>query len=349
MCWSKSGFDTNAPYAISVETLESKGVGHVVIASAGAFQQDPWRPSAASTKYSERHVLKSWQWMSPNESNSSSFFAVCATGYGGRAYVADALTVFKSGLSQQVCNPNNATAVTADCHCFGSGTGPSEPTAVDICTSGTCCWEDFRCRECSRLVPGSWLPTLTVLHCLLTSLGTALQLLVQVAESAHQRRRLILASGFAQCLGSCFILGPLAGGSTGLAVAWHVILGSLALGCCIFLMMWSWLRDDTQSAFVALQSGASLTLGWIAAGIGCVTDRITRPWSVGLVLGIFGLSLLYVAAAWNRKRAQPGVEHGQRIEIPRSDSQSSRLSRLPSEERVGSIHSSAMPLHPQGK
>ncbi|CAE7257284.1 unnamed protein product [Symbiodinium sp. CCMP2592] len=141
-----TGFEVNTLYSVSVETNEPGGVGHVIISSTGAFQQEPSRPSAACTMYAEKHSLRSWQWMSPTDANSSSFFAVCVTGYGGLAYVADALTVFRDGQPQEICSPSNSTAVLADCHCLAvdGDFGNSK-----ICSAGACCWEDLQCRHCS--------------------------------------------------------------------------------------------------------------------------------------------------------------------------------------------------------
>ena len=84
--------------------------------------------------------------MSPTAANSSSFYAVCVTGYGGLAYVADALTVFRDGQPQEICSPSNSSAVIADCHCLAvdGDFGNSK-----ICSAGACCWEDLQCRHCS--------------------------------------------------------------------------------------------------------------------------------------------------------------------------------------------------------
>jgi len=326
-----TGFAVNTLYSVSVETNEPGGVGHVIISSTGAFQQEPSRPSAACTMYKEKHSVRSWQWMSPTAANSSSFYAVCVTGYGGLAYVADALTVFRDGQPQEICSPSNSSAVIADCHCLAvdGDFGNSK-----ICSASACCWEDLQCRHCSggsrpapKPILASWG---ALLHCLLACFGVALQLIVHATEAAYKRQHLILASCVFQCVGAGFSFGPLANSSAnaGSLGEWHVALGSAAICCNIFLVIWSRVRDDTQSALALLQSGAILTLGWLAAGLGCLA-KAERPWralNYVLVLIFFFHSCVHATVVWNRKQrrfGQLGQEHGQQIEIPHSDSHSS--------------------------
>ncbi|CAE7681898.1 unnamed protein product, partial [Symbiodinium sp. CCMP2456] len=343
------GFEVNTLYSVSVETNEPGGVGHVIISSAGAFQEEPSRPSAACTMYSEKHSRRSWQWMSPTAANSSSFFAICVTGYGGRAYVADALTVFSDGQPQEMCNPSNSTAVIADCHCLAVDGDPGN----SICAAGECCWEDLRCRHCSG---GSrpatpMLESWALLHCFLACFGVALQLIVHVTEATYQRQHLMLASCIFQCVGAGFSFGPLVNSSAhaGSLGEWHVILGSVAVGCSIYLIIWSWVRDDAQSVFALLQSCAVLILGWLTAGLGCVAkaERQWRALNNVLVLVIFLLSCVYAVTLWNRKRrrfGQLGAERGQ-IEIPHSHSDTSCRAAV---EQMSVADASTMSLRPRG-
>ncbi|CAE7490494.1 hypothetical protein AK812_SmicGene37864 [Symbiodinium microadriaticum] len=296
--------------------------------------------------YSEKHSLRSWQWMSPTTANSSSFFAVCVTGYGGRAYVADALTVFRDGQPQEICNPSNSTAVIASCHCLAVDGDPG----TSICAAGECCWEDLRCRQCSGgSRPTPMLESWALLHCLLACFGVALQLIVLVTEATYQRQQFMLASCIFQCVGAGFSFGPLVNSSAhaGSLREGHVIVGSVAIGWSIFLIVWSWVRDDAQSVFALLQSGAILILGWLAAGLGCVANAEIQ-WSNALVLVIFLLSCVYAVTAWNRKRkrfGQLGEERGQQIEIPQSHSDTSCRAAV---EQVSVADASTMSLRPRG-
>ena len=326
-----------------METRESDGVGHVLIASAGAFEQDPLRPLAVSTMYAEKHASKSWNWTSPNSSIFGTFAAVCATGYGGRAYVAEAVTVFKHGHPQHACKPSNSSATQSDCYCFGVD---EDPAYLNVCTTGRCCWEDWHCRDCSPVAPRRRLTVISAVHGLLTSTGVALQLYVLLREVPHLQHRYVVVSWLLQLIGSCCGIAPAVADTGGSWLMWHMILGLLALLFSMCFATWCLLKDDWRSVFAMQLSGASVTLGCVAAGLGCIAYELAgRLWIVGAVFAIFGITTLYaVVAAWRVTRVNQHCveEPAQRIEITLSNSYVSR------DEQVNAGSSSATPLHPQG-
>ena len=332
-----SGFEADFPYNVSVESSEPVGVGHVLITSAGAFQQDLHRPLAASTMYSERHTSKSWLWMSPNISSFNTFFSVCATGYGGRAYVADAVTVFRTGQTQRVCSPSNTSAARADCHCLVLG------GASDICKAGTCCWEDLQCRECSNFTPRKPFMGLTMLHSLLMTVGVALQLHVLVEDVPQYQHRYMLASCLSQLTGvGCSLPSALAGAS-GSYLRWHIIVGSACSGCSALFLAWRCFKHAGPRLSSRLQIGSILTLGFVAAGLGCVVcGREIRLWTCGLVGVIFGLAILHVVGMQKGDSRLRHEEPADRIEISQSGVQ--QVPVTPSEQAAR--NSSAIPLCP---
>lgn len=149
----KEGFRPSLDYNITVSSSLEGGVGHLIKASAGQFHTLRYGfQEAAFTDKSERQSHVTWAWRSPavDEAVVVGHYALCATAYGGHAFVATALDLAREGTPATPCSVGESAPATEACLCSSRFPGAA------VCPAGFCCWSHGVCLECKPRIGPNW-------------------------------------------------------------------------------------------------------------------------------------------------------------------------------------------------
>lgn len=190
----KEGFSPSTDYNITVSSSLEGGVGHLIVASSGQFYTlQHGLQTATFTDRSERQSHVTWVWRSPAADEVAAvvvgLYAVCATAFGGQAYVATSLDLTWEGAPAKPCSMGESNPDTMACLCSSRFPGAT------VCPAGLCCRSHGVCSECkSRIVPNWSLWLGLGLLLLVLSLG------VFAVFGCHQRLRTV-------CIRICAVFG----------------------------------------------------------------------------------------------------------------------------------------------